>query len=107
MRMKFIAVILCRKANISLGTAEFAAHGAMDCGQKIVMLVWRCHQFLSGFLALSVTSVMSVGDEVKPRTMCRSGIYLTAEENPGKPQLGDRLMKAVRPSMGSLTVKCR
>ena len=24
------------------------------------------------------------------------GIYLTAEENPGKPQFGDRLMKAVR-----------
>ena len=31
------------------------------------------------------------------------GIYLTAEENIGKPQLGDRLMKAVRviiPSIG-------
>ena len=29
------------------------------------------------------------------------GIYLTAEENPGKPQLGDRLMKAVRPVIDS------
>ena len=25
------------------------------------------------------------------------GIYLTTEENPGKPQLGDRLMNAVKP----------
>ena len=26
---------------------------------------------------------------------------LTAKENPGKPQLGDRLMKAVRPELAS------
>ena len=47
-------------------------------------------------LATSVTSVTSVcwwqGDnEMVPATMNRSpGIYLTAEENPGKSQLGDR-----------------
>ena len=29
------------------------------------------------------------------------GVYLTAEENIGKPQLGDRLMKAVRPVITS------
>ena len=27
------------------------------------------------------------------------GIYLTAEENPGKPQLGNRLIKALRPDI--------
>ena len=36
-------------------------------------------------------------------------IYLTADENPGKPQLGDRLMKALwdqsLPQMGSLSSK--
>ena len=29
------------------------------------------------------------------------GIYLTAEENPGKPRLGDSLLKAVQPVIGS------
>ena len=28
-----------------------AIHGAMGCGQKSFKLVWRCYQFLSGFLA--------------------------------------------------------
>ena len=48
-------------------------------------------------LALRVTSVMSVGNdkddnEMIPGTVHRSpGICLTAEENPGKPELGDRL----------------
>ena len=36
-------------------------------------------------------------NEMKPGAVHRSGIYLTADENTGKPQLGDRLMKAVRP----------
>ena len=50
-------------------------------------------------LALSVASVTSVanikGDnEMILRAVHRSpGICLTAEENPGKPQLGNRLMK--------------
>ena len=35
---------------------------------------------------------------MKPGAMNRScGIYLTAEENPGKSQLGERLKKSVRP----------
>ena len=51
-------------------------------------------------LAPSVTAVKLVandmGDNEIPEGMHRSrGIYLTAEENPGKPQLGDRLMKGL------------
>ena len=30
---------------------RLAVHGAMCCSQKSFKLVWRCHQFLSGFLA--------------------------------------------------------
>ena len=47
-------------------------------------------------LALSVPSVTSVAkdrndNEMIPGAVHRSpGIYLTAEENPGKPHLGDR-----------------
>ena len=62
-------------------------------------------------LAPSVDSVTSVdndkGDnEMILGTVHRSpSIYLTAEENPGKPQLGDRLMKDLcdqsLPQMGS------
>ena len=59
-------------------------------------------------LAPSVTSVISVandkGDnEMIPGAVHRfAGICLTTEENPGKPQLGDRLMKrAVRPVIAS------
>ena len=50
-------------------------------------------------LASCVTSVTSVANdkddnEINPRAVRRSpGICLTAEENPGKPQQGDRLMK--------------
>ena len=52
-------------------------------------------------LAPSVASVTSVandkGDnEMIPVAVHRSpGIYFTAEENPRKPQLGDRLMKGL------------
>ena len=36
-------------------------------------------------------------NEMVPRVLLKSpGIYLTAEEDPGKPQLEHRLMKAVR-----------
>ena len=66
-------------------------------------------------LAPSVTSVTSVandkGDnEMIPGAVQRSpGIFLTAEENLGKPQLGDRLMKELydqsSPQMASLTAK--
>ena len=50
-------------------------------------------------LALSVASVMSVTNDKGDNEMIlgavdRSpGVCLTAEENPRKPQLGDRLMK--------------
>ena len=62
-----------------------------------------CHQLLSGFQAKGhlppVTSVANdKGDnEMILRAVHKSpGICLAAEENPGKPQLGDRLMKTVR-----------
>ena len=39
---------------------------------------------------------------MKPGDVHRSpGIYLTAEENPGKPQLGDNQMKAAQPVIAS------
>ena len=42
------------------------------------------------------------GNEMIPGVVLRSpGICLTAEENPGKPQVGDRLNKAVRPVITS------
>ena len=52
-------------------------------------------------LTPNVTSVTSVandkgGNEMIPGAVHRScGICLTAKENPGKPQLGDRLMKGL------------
>ena len=60
-------------------------------------LVWRCHQLLSRFLAndhlprMSSQSANDKGDnEMILGAVHRSpGIYLTAEEIPGKPQLGD------------------
>ena len=83
--------------------------------KKSFKLVWRCHQFLSGFLAKgylpqSVTSVANdKGDnEMILEAVHRSfGICLTAEENPRKPQLVDSLMKGLcdqsSPQMGSLS----
>ena len=66
-------------------------------------------------LAPSIMSVTSVandkGDnEIILGAVHRSpGIWLTAEENPRKPQLGDRLMKGLcdqlLPQMGSLSSK--
>ena len=49
-------------------------------------------------LAPSVGSIRSVGgdNEMTPVAVHRSpDICLTTEENPGKPQLGDRLMKGL------------
>ena len=68
--------------------------------------MWRYQQFLSGLLAndnlprvsrQSCLSANNKGDnEMIPGAVPRSpDIYLTIEENPGKLQLGDRLMKAV------------
>ena len=69
--------------------------------KKSFKLVWRCHHLLSGFLAkghlprvLCQSRLLATdkGDsEIKPRNVHRSpGIYITAVENSGKPQLGDR-----------------
>ena len=53
----------------------------MVSGQKSFKLVWRCHQLLTS--------------EMIPGAVNRSpGICLAAEENPEKPQLGNRLMKS-------------
>ena len=71
------------------------------------MLIWRCHQLLSGFLTNdhvprvshhSCLSVNDKGDEVKiPEIVQRfPGIDLTNEEEPGIYELGDRLKMAVR-----------
>ena len=71
-------------------------------------LVLRCHQLLSEFLAkgplprVSWKSRLLVNDKGDNQmilgTVPRSpGMYLIEEENPGKPQLGDRLMMDVRP----------
>ena len=52
-------------------------------------------------LAPSVASVTSVGDDKGDNEMVLGSVYrspsicLTAEENPRKPQLGDRLMKGL------------
>ena len=63
------------------------------------------YQTLSDSLAndhlprVSRLSANNNGDnEMIPEAVHRSpGIYLTTEENPEKPQLGNRLMKAVQP----------
>ena len=71
------------------------------------MLVWLCHPLLSGFLANGHFSQVlhqshlwdnvNGDNEVKPRAVHVSpGIYLTAQENSGKPELGEPL-KALRP----------
>ena len=76
-------------------------HGALGCGQKSFQLVWRCHQLLSEFLAKGHLSRLlrqprlsanDKGDnEMIPGAVYISpDIYLTPEEDPGKPQLGDR-----------------
>ena len=76
--------------------------------------MWPYHQFLPEFLAkdhLTRVARQLANDkddnEVKPGTVHRlSRISLTAEENPGKSQLGDRLMKAVRQAIVSNRVPC-
>ena len=84
------------------GVGDKPSQGTSCCpwshglGQNSFTLVWRCHQLLSGFLAKGhVTSVASIANdksdnEMTPGAVHRfSGICLTAEENPGKPQLGE------------------
>ena len=65
---------------------------------------------LAPSVAQSRRSTINKGDnEMIPGAVQRSpGIYLTAEEKPGKPQLGDsrrRLCDQSSPQMGSLTSK--
>ena len=81
---------------------------------KRFKLLWRCLLLLPGFLAKdpSVTVVTSVanvkGDNgMMPGAVHRSpGICFMTEENPGKPQLGKRLMKGLcyqsSPQLGSI-----
>ena len=87
----------------------------MGCSQKSFKLVWLCHQHLPGFLAKdylprvsrqsSLSAKDNCGNEMKPGAIHRSpGIYLTADENPGRSQLGDRLIKATRPVISSYVV---
>ena len=70
--------------------------------KKSFKLVWRCHLLLSGLLAKGHLPRMSrqlsvadrVDNEIIPGAVHRSpGVCLMPEETPGKPQLGDRLMK--------------
>ena len=84
--------------------------------KKSFKLVWRCHHLLYGFLAKS--RLPRVSRQSRRSLMTRvilgtvhisPGICLIAEENPGKPQLQDRLMKGLcdqsSPQMRSLSSK--
>ena len=84
----------------------------MGYSQKIFILVWRCYQLLSGFLAKDHLSRVShrsrlstdvKGDnEMIPGAVHRSpGIYLTAKENAQKTSARRPSMKAVRPVVAS------
>ena len=70
-------------------------------GSCLKILVWRCHQLLPRFLARGhlprhLVANDKSNNEMIPGAVYRyPDIYLTTEENPGKPQLGDHLMKAV------------
>ena len=55
---------------------------------------------MSGQLRLSVND-KSDNEMIPGAVQGSSGIYLTAEENPRKPQLGDSLIKAVQPAIFS------
>ena len=84
---------------------------------NIFMLVWRCHHIVTRYLTnsflrqVSRQSPLSANDkdnnETIPGTLNKSpGIYLTAEKNSGKPQLGDSIMKAERPVITSNGFPC-
>ena len=51
--MIFFIISVCSGLKMYILTV----HGAMGCGQQSFKLVWQSHQFLSGFLVPSVTSV--------------------------------------------------
>ena len=93
-----------------------AVRGAMGCDQKSFKLVAvppaPVQVPSQRSLTPSVTSGTSVANDKGDNEMIRRavhrspGICLTAEENPRKPQLGNRLMKGLcnqlLPRMGSL-----
>ena len=71
---------------------------------KNLWLMWLCHQLLSGFLAkshlprISCQPRLSANNEMIPWAVHRSpGLSYGC----GKPQLGDPLMKAMRPVISS------
>ena len=84
-------------------------HGAMGCGKKNILASVAVppapvHVPSQRPLASSITSAANdKGDnEMISGAMHRSpDIYLTAEENPRKPQQGNCLTKAVRPVIAS------
>ena len=67
--------------------------------KKNFQLMWRCHQLLSGFLAKGhlprvsrqVSNDKGNNEMILVAVHRSPSICLTAEENPRKPQLGDRL----------------
>ena len=74
--------------------------------KKSFKLVWGCYQLLSGLLSngqlprMSRQSLLSADvtrdNEMIPGAVYRfPGVYLISEENPGKSQIGDRLMNAI------------
>ena len=77
-------------------------HGTMGCGQesyKASVAVPPAPVRVPSQRPLAPSVANGKGDnEMSLGAVLRSsGICLTAKENPRKPQLGDRLMKAVRP----------
>ena len=89
-------------------------HGAKGCSQKSFKLMPAAPIRVSSqrLLTQSVTSVMSVANDKGNNEIILGAVHrplsicLTAEENPRKPQLGNRLMKGLcnqlLPRMGSL-----
>ena len=75
-----LSILMTYIGHISqLGTWLFV-HRAMGCRKKkSFQLLWRCHKLLSEVLAKGHLPRLSYPD-----------IYLTAKENPGKPELGNR-----------------
>jgi hypothetical protein len=90
----------------------FFVLGALGCGQKCLMLVWRYHQLLPRFLAkghlprVSRQSSLSANDGMIPEVVHRSpGICLTAEENSktfSQDTVWQRPCDQPSPQMGSL-----
>ena len=91
----------CRPLQQSNSSSRLVVYEAIGCGLKSFKLVWRCHQLLSGFVTkghlprVSGQSRLSANDKGDNEMILgvvhrSSGICLTAEENSGKPQLGDR-----------------